>query len=231
MDMPPPFPSSVPPPPPKKGLPPLAWVGIGCGALLLIGLVAVGLSIGWVVRKVDEVQQDMATAPRQDAATAVDEVLPGIEIVNHDDLAGTVTFRQAGQVEDSTLSLDDFLAGKFTIVRPDGSEVPAGSGFPDVPAWVPRYPRVREQGGVFVDTDPSGTEGVILFSTDDAPDDVADHYQSTFGRTANHTSTSFSIGSSIQLSRTLSGGGKTLTLEVSGEASKPSSVIVKFSDR
>ena len=59
-------PAATPPPPApakKKGLPPLAWVGIGCGALVVIALIVFAVGSWLVAKKVRDVAGEFEANP------------------------------------------------------------------------------------------------------------------------------------------------------------------------
>ena len=103
----PPTPSTVPVPgPAKKGLSPLAWVGIGCGGVVVLGLVALvvlGVSVfNWGRDALEEATGEQSLSdiidnleddPAKTLAEAAIRLNPEFEQVNTDDDAGTITFR------------------------------------------------------------------------------------------------------------------------------------------
>src|SRR5689334_16038358 len=73
-------PPSYPPPAPKKGMGPLAWIGIGCGVILVIGVIAM-FAVGFFVkRQVDKFEDNPAMA----AATLAVKLNPDLELVSSD---------------------------------------------------------------------------------------------------------------------------------------------------
>jgi hypothetical protein len=105
----------------KKGLHPMAWVGIGCGVFVLIGIVAVVLVISWGARKVKEVAQDFEANPERAAAEMVVKFNPEMEMVSADDTAGTMTIRMKDTGEEVTLDYQDIAEGKFTVTTDEGT--------------------------------------------------------------------------------------------------------------
>jgi hypothetical protein len=113
----------------KKGLHPMAWVGIGCGVFVLIGIVAVVLVISWGARKVKEVAQDFEANPERAAAEMVVKFNPEMEMVSADDTAGTMTIRMKDTGEEVTLDYQDIAEGKFTVTTEEGTTtVDGGKG-------------------------------------------------------------------------------------------------------
>lgn len=108
----PPAPES-PATPPKKGLPVIAWVGIGCGGLVVlvvIVLVIVGVVFGSAAKKFAE------EAERNPAKATVELMAKfdkDIEIVGADDEKQTVTVRVKSTGETVTLTQQDIESGRF----------------------------------------------------------------------------------------------------------------------
>mgnify|MGYP001828287933 CR=1 FL=1 len=112
----------------KKGLHPVAWVGIGCGVFVVIGIIAVVMVIGWGTRKVKEVAQDFEANPQKAAAEMVVRLTPELEQVSTDDAAGTMTIRMKDTGEEVTLDYQDIADGRFTVTTADGTTTVDGSG-------------------------------------------------------------------------------------------------------
>lgn len=112
----------------KKSLNPLAWVGIGCGALaiiVIIGLVVVGIFVKNKVKQVIEVAGDN---PAKATATMIVGINPDLEMVSSDDEAGTMTIKVKSSGETVTLHYDDISEGKFTMETSEGTiKVNSGS--------------------------------------------------------------------------------------------------------
>ncbi|HSF39476.1 MAG TPA: hypothetical protein VLT87_06755, partial [Thermoanaerobaculia bacterium] len=106
-----------PPPAPKKGLGPLAWVGIGCGALLVIGVVAM-FAVGYIAkRQLDKFEDNPAMA----AATLAVRLNPELELVKADEENNTLTVKNKKTGEVVTLSAEDIKEGKFTVTTDEGT--------------------------------------------------------------------------------------------------------------
>src|SRR5260370_24856761 len=104
-----------PPPPgapqaPKKGIGPLGWIGIGCGVIIVIGFVVMGVLAYLVKSKVvDPLQKN----PGMMLAKGVIAANPDLELVNSDDATQTLTVRNKKTNETITMNLDDVKNGKF----------------------------------------------------------------------------------------------------------------------
>ncbi|MEZ5305026.1 MAG: hypothetical protein R3F11_30930 [Verrucomicrobiales bacterium] len=100
----------------KKGLSPLAWVGIGCGGLVLLGVIAVvGLGV-WGFGKAKEFAED----PSKIVELAVNAD-PNLEVVKNDADAGEFTYRNKSTGEEITISYEDIRNGKFDITTGSGT--------------------------------------------------------------------------------------------------------------
>lgn len=179
-----------PPPPAKKGLSPLAWVGIGCGALLICAVI-VFAAIGYMAKKK---LQEFGENPEMAAAQLILRANPDLEVVNTDDEAGTITVRDKKSGEETTLNLSDIKEGRIEIksdkgsVTMDGtgmtvedekgetSTFTAGAGAGDIPDWVPIYPGGNAQGN-FLGTTAEGSSGIVTVNTSDSAEKVLEFYK------------------------------------------------------
>jgi VCBS repeat-containing protein len=261
--------SQTPPPPPtggpaygaappspakKKGLSPLAWVGIGCGVIVVLGLivmvVAGALGMRWLGGKAKEFEANPAMA----AAKLMVKANPEVELVEADDEAGTLTVRNKKTGEVVTVNLDEVEEGRisfeadgetttmgmekgedgegsFTVRGADGKtrlRVGAG-GEEDLPGWLPRYEGVTPQGTYFSAS--GGTvNGGYSFETADSVDDVIGYFRDELEdagmtETGNSNTTS---GSSRFSNVSYEGDGRTVTLVVTSDGDE-TNVIVSYS--
>lgn len=190
--------------PKKKGLPPLAWVGIGCGVLLLIGGIAFALLVGWGFKKAGDVARDLEDPGRASMLVAKGIVAanPELELVEADDEAGTLTIRNTQTGEVMTVDVSEVKEGRFSFTGEDGEEVTMGmeegedgqgaftvrdregnetfrvgsGGEENVPSWVPRYEGVTIEGTMMNRTSEE-TTGAFSFETEDSVDEVLAHYK------------------------------------------------------
>ena len=114
----PPIPeSSVPPA--KKGLPVIAWVGIGCGGLIVVGIIAlicVAVIFGSMWK---DFVGEMEKNPAKATAMMVVKFDKDLEIVSADDEKQTVTIKVKSTGETMTLSAEDFENGKYPGLKPE----------------------------------------------------------------------------------------------------------------
>lgn len=180
-----------PPPPDRKGLSPLAWTGIGCGALAIIGIVALAFAIGWGVNKVKSLASQLEDFANDPVALVefVAEHTSEIEIVEKNDANETITIRNTESGQEVTLSYQDIQEGKFSFVNADGEfnfdfanqdgsisvETPHGKttvgGTVDltgVPPWVPVYPGSVAVASSVTTKPDKGDKGHLVMTSQDA---------------------------------------------------------------
>lgn len=187
-----------PPPAPRKGMGPLAWVGIGCGALVLIGVVAM-FFIGYMAkRQLDKFEQNPAMA----AATLAIKLNPELELVSSDAEKNTLTVKNIKTGEVVTLSAEDIKEGKFTVTTAEGTttfdadgngedggsmtvtnekgevaKFSSGGGAPqNLPAWLPVYPGGTPTG-TYDMTNNNERSAAFVVATSDSVDDVLAFYE------------------------------------------------------
>jgi hypothetical protein len=181
---------------PKKGLSPLAWVGIGCGVLLVIALIGF-LAFGFFVKRQVEKFGDN---PSLAAAEMIVRLNPELEVVESDREAGTLTIREKATGKTMTVNAEDVEEGRISfeteegtvtmesseeggtwkMTGKDGEEATfeAGGGAPkDLPSWMPVYPGGTIQG-TFDATGPEGRNVSFTVMTKDSPEDVIEFYES-----------------------------------------------------
>ncbi|HVT17043.1 MAG TPA: hypothetical protein VHQ90_12800 [Thermoanaerobaculia bacterium] len=194
-------PPAAPPPPPKKGLSPLAWIGIGCGVIIIIGAIAMAAGVGflanWAHKKADRFEKNPAMA----AAETIVQFSPDLEMVSKDEAAQTLTIHNKKTNETVTIAVDDIKNGKlkwktdqgsasidmgskegFSVKTKDekGQEatITAGAGAPqNLPSWVPVYPGAKSQG-MFSASSNTGSMQSFAVTTPDSIDKVAAFYES-----------------------------------------------------
>ncbi len=176
---------------PKKGLSPLAWIGIGCGGIMLIGIIVLGIGGYFAAKTVAEYADDPAAL-----AEAIIDLNPELEVVESDREAGTITIENAegnritvdyaaiqrGELnftddngEQISMSASGAAAaagegGPLTITSSDGSSMAIG-GSGDaiaVPGWLGKFPGNKTNEGGYATTSNGKRTGVHSFATDDA---------------------------------------------------------------
>src|SRR6202035_205449 len=187
-------PQGVPPAPPKKGMSPLAWVGIGCVVILIIGFVAFA-GLGFLAkRKFDQFSKN----PGKTAAEFIVKANPDLELVSSDDQTITVKDKKTGEV--ATMNFADIKNGKFKFSSNKGSATfdptakdggmlkvtdekgnestfTGGAGAPkNLPSWIPTYPSGTTQGSFDAST-AEGHTGAFVVTTQDSVDQVINFYE------------------------------------------------------
>lgn len=124
-------PSSIPP---KRGLGPVAWIGIGCGGiivLIVIGIAIFGMMFGGQIK---EIAQEMQTNPtRAVASTMVKASMGQMEMAAQDDANKRYTVREKQTGKLHTIYWDERQKAPQTI-EGDFSAIPAASNAPTQPA-------------------------------------------------------------------------------------------------
>ena len=90
---------------PKKGLSTGAKIAIGCGAVIVLGAIAMMLLLGWGVSKAKEYAEEFEENPAKAVAETAVRVNPELDLVSTDDEAGTITFRNDRTGEEATITL------------------------------------------------------------------------------------------------------------------------------
>jgi hypothetical protein len=186
----------TPPPPPgaatgKKGLPPLAWAGIGCGGLILLTVLAGGLLVGTCAKKGIQMASELAANPGKAAAEMMVTTNPTIEKVSEDETAGTMTIRLKASGETVTLSYEDLALGQIPV---SGVTPPPSPGdLAKIPAWVPRYPGAADEAALFHVEDNLRVHGMLIARTTDDYERVADFFKLEAGKLSLDSSASSSM--------------------------------------
>ena len=183
----------------KSGLHPLAWVGIGCAALLVLGGIATVVVIGVVGHKVKQEINKFETKPALTTAEWLARVNPDIELASSDETAETVTFRNVKTGQLTTVSFKDLEEGRVSfssdeggdvtvewqgtddgggvkVTSPEGEMVIGTTEVGELPSWVPRY-EGAELAGALRSSSAQGQFGSFSLKTDAAVDKVLDFYQ------------------------------------------------------
>jgi len=194
----------TPPPAPgqKKKMSALGWVAIGCGAIAIVAILAIGAMVaagGWFFKKqANKFEENPAVAAAEWAIRAN----PDVELVDSDVKAGTITFRDKKSGEVVTMNAEDIKDGKLTFETKDGTTTFDGSssgesgtlkvtnekgeeavfgtsaGAPkNLPSWVPLYDGAKVEGS-FDGTTAEGRNATFTVSSSDSVDQVAEFYQS-----------------------------------------------------
>ena len=113
-------------PPEKKGLGPVAWVGIGCGSLVLIGIIAFAAFAMFVGPKAKKFLEDAQNNPTRTVATTMVSVSSGqMEMIEEDDANKRYTIRQKPDGKLTTIywskkkNAPEIIEGDFSAIPAD----------------------------------------------------------------------------------------------------------------
>lgn len=98
----------------KKDISPIAFVGIGCGGLIMVGIILLVGGWIWGTKKAKELGLDFEKNPERAVAEMVVNISPDLEKISSDEKAGTMTIRTKDGKE-TTLSYKDISEGKFNL--------------------------------------------------------------------------------------------------------------------
>lgn len=193
---------SFSPPPPQKKSNVLTWLVVGCGTIMILGVIAVFLGGYFVWNKAKQAGLDPELMQKQPAlavakmAAALDS---DIEVVTVDEDRGLITFKKKSTGETMTVNVDQAKSGRV-IFKQDGKgemtieakgegekgslEVKTNEGtakfgsssVDKLPEWLPPYPGVQPEGTYSAQTR-EGESGGFSFMTPDAPNRVASFYE------------------------------------------------------
>jgi hypothetical protein len=178
---------------PKKGLSPLAWAGIGCGSLLIIGIIVISVGGYFAAKTVADFVGDNPAAAAAEAIVALN---PELELVESNREAGTMTVRESSTgkqvtvdysaLERGELSFDDGSGEQVSIdasaavaaatggapitINAGGSTMTIGGAgaATEVPAWLGEFPGTKSDEGGYTGTVNGKRSGIYSFVTDDA---------------------------------------------------------------
>lgn len=128
------------PPPQKKGLGPLAWVGIGCGGLLVLAVIAFAVFAMVFGPKIKEIANEAQGNPTKAVASMMVRVGAGqAEMVAEDDanLRYTVKHKKNGKL---TTVYFNKKKNAPEVIEGDFSAIPANDG-PVVEPMPPPEPK------------------------------------------------------------------------------------------
>ncbi len=253
---PPPIPGTAPT---KKGLSPWAWVAIGCGGLLVVGFLVIASLTAFVFKKgkdmvqeatgsdsLQEIVQKLEDNPAKAAAELAIRVNPDLELIETNDEAGTITFRNTKKGEEATVNFEDIAEGRLSITTGEGefsvsaddtsaggvtfkgpegeARFGASTDLSDVPNWVPLYPGGSDTQSSFHSSSGEGTMGALTSKTSDGPQAVVDHYKKVFEdegyEIGAQSMTTTGQGAFGAISGEIVGEGKTINVVVMGEGAE-----------
>ncbi len=222
------MPPSYPPAPVKKGMPALAWVGIGCGGLLLIAIIA-----GIFIAKagVDKFKE-LTANPEKTAAEMVVAMAPELTKLSQDDAKGTMTIRTKDGKE-MTLSYKDIADGKFTVTDENGNVTTLGStDLSHVPAWVPKPDDFSDGVSMYHTVTGGKVSGQFSGRSAKGVDDLKAFFEAaaTSNSMSSNASTSMDLNGTKVATFEFSGSGKSLKLVITEKSGSPTLINTYYSE-
>lgn len=229
---PPPFPQ---PPPQRKGLHPLAWAGIGCGGLTIIGIV---LFVIGAMKAGKSIAEGIAKAfnehPAKETVERVFKDYPAYEKTAENPEAGTFTLRVRAGGEEVPATYDDWLHGKVMIKDASGATVPAVQGdLTKVPTWVPRYPGATGEVSLLHQDSPTRIHGILVADTTDTKEAIAAHFDAEASKLFSVVSSSkgsSDINGKRSVDLSFSGGKKKFEIQAYGMPGAPMTVVTIYTE-
>lgn len=195
-------PTTPPPVPGQKKMSALGWIAIGCGAIALIAILALGGAAFVGGRFLKNKAAEMEKNPTLVAAELMVRANPELEVVESDSDEGTLTIKNTKTGEVVTMNAKDIEEGKLTFTTKDGTTTfdgsssgegggikvtddkgqetvfSAGAGAPkNLPSWVPVYGGAKIEGS-YDATTAEGRNAMFTVTSADSVDQVAEFYRS-----------------------------------------------------
>jgi hypothetical protein len=185
------------PPGARKGMGPLGWIAVGCGAIVIIGIICLAAATYvFKTKVVDPLKKNPTLAAAKLAVMAN----PDLEVVSEDDAANTITIHDRKSGKTVTWNASDIKNGKMSFTSDEGSvtinpndksggvlkvtdnkgqetNVTLGAQAPsNLPSWLPTYPGA-EVHGAFSSQGTEGSQATFTESTTDTADQVIAFYK------------------------------------------------------
>jgi hypothetical protein len=241
----------------KKGLPVWAWIGIGCGALLIVVLIVVMAGGYFLAHKAKNAIAEFEENPALVGARWLVKANPDLEEVAVDEDAGTMTIRNKKTGEEITVNFEDIENGRLSFktdkgeVKVDASELKdsgsmtvtndegevvfstGGQVSGDVESWVPIYPGCEPKNLHTMRSDEEQTGGFELETTASVSD-VLEFYRSTlegegYEVTVNTFTQDNSDGGMVNANR--ADEGRSVVAIFNSENGGPTKIMVTYSDK
>lgn len=225
--------SEITPPTPespnKNGMPVLAWVGIGCGTIVVIAVVAISLLVTVCKRTVGDLSQFQKN-PEKVAAELMVRMNPDLKMISQDEATGEMTVRTKDG-EELTMSYKDISAGKFVVKDAKGNTSQIGqSDLSNVPEWVPRIPQLKIATASFNTKEDDKVSG-LYSATTSATADALDKFFKTASERLNMTEanrTAMNSDGVEHLILSYEGGGRSLNIVITGKLGEDAQVNVGY---
>lgn len=220
----------------KKGLPALAWAGIGCGGLVLIGVVvAVVMFVSSAAHFGKKMLESLDEHPGKTAAAAVLAERPElIQKVSEDRKTGELVLRFSTSEEEIRTNYDDIVMG-VELKDSLGKPLFANSGDPaKLPSWLSRYPGATEETMLIQKDDAVSSHGVLAFHTTDAPTAVVVFYEREWDKLSSggaSTRSSMNLNGTESQTFEVSEGKYRLKVDAYRKPGKPAIVQVIYGEK
>lgn len=210
-------------------MPAIAWVGIGCGGLLLLALVAGVFAFFIAKKKFDE----FAAYPEKAAAELMVSMNPDMEQISQDEEKGTMTIRTRNG-DEMTLSYKDIAEGRIVVTDKEGNTTRIGSAdLSQVPAWVPKLDDLAEGVSAYHSETAGEITGLFTGNTTRGAEELRTFFEgeaSSLGLT-NSSSSSMESGGTATITLGFSGGGKSLNIVITGKPGDATLVNTSYSEK
>jgi len=165
---------------PKKGLSGWAWAGIGCGSVLLIGVIAFVLMVSYCNKKVTAWSNDMQANPERKTAEMVIGIHPEYSVVSSNDDTKQMTIKEDKTGKETTFSYKDIADGKFEMTTSTGEKMSFGTvDITKLPAWLVLPADAKAASGMQTET-AGKASGMVVITTSLTPEELKDFFQKQF---------------------------------------------------
>jgi hypothetical protein len=227
---PPPF----PPPVKKKGLSPLAWTGIGCGGLTILGVMLAAMGAMKLVDFAKEGLKSLNDHPAKAAATEILNAFPNVEKSNEKKESGTLRLHLNSGGDPVDTSYDDIVHGRVEIPDTSGTPVRIFQGdLAKVPSWVPRYPGATGETSVLHKDLPDRIHGMIVADSTDNSDAIDQFYEKEADKLFSIRSTargSADINGNRTLYASYASGKRKLEIRAYGPKGAPMTILTIYTE-
>ncbi len=226
MNQPPTLPPNTHTAPEKKGIPLVAWMGIGCGGLLILAIV------GGVVAfmKIKEKFDDFTRNPEKAAAELVVSMNPNLKMISQDKQNGKMTIRTSNG-EEMTLSYKDIAAGRITVTDANGNTTNIGStDLSSVPAWVPLPADLTNAVSLFHKEGGGKVEGQIAGQSPQGKDALKAFFEDAGSKIGTSSNSYMESGNFGVNTLKFTGNGQVLKIVITSESGKPSQLNIYYSE-
>lgn len=213
----------------KKGMPTLAWVGIGCGGIILLGII-LAVVMGSVVW--DKVS-DFAENPEKSLAQLVVRGNSDLEFVSDNEGAGEMTVRTK-EGKTITLSYKEIAEGKLMVRDENGDTTLIDSeDLSSIPGWVPIPDDLTEGRSAFHSMKEGEISGQFSGKTAMDTTSLKDFYSSESMRLGlnNIRISEKQTNDTQNTSMVFSGAGKDLSIVISSDAKEGTRLTTTYSEK